>query len=447
MKIYRWLAVVAMALTISACSSKKEKNVKIDPPVAAKASIYEVYVRNFTPEGTFKAMIPRLAELKQLGVNTLWLMPIHPVGIENRKGTFGSPYAIKDYMEVNPEFGTKADFKELVDSCHANGLHIIIDFVANHTAWDHPWTKQHPDWYTKDSLGNFQPPVADWTDVADLNYENDSLKEAMTQVLEYWVKEFDIDGYRCDVAEMVPIEWWKTSIDRVKKIKPVLMLAEGADPELYAAGFDLTYSWDLYHNLKQVFKGDSATLIPRILAEETGRLPKDALRMRFITNHDETSWDDVPVILFKSKEGSKAAFFFSAAMPGIPLLYNGQEVAHPTKMNLFEKSDILWTANTDVRDFYKKTLDLKNNEPDLRTVEVKFDSSSTKDVLLFHRGQAGAGLYGIVNFRDTVSTFKIPVAMQGKRFMNLYTGKSVLLEAELMLLNFEFYLLKEEKAL
>ncbi len=445
MKRLSLLAAIVLLAGVISCSDKN-KTVKIDPPVAAKAVIYEVYVRNFTAEGTFKAMIPRLAELKSMGVNTLWFMPIHPVGIENRKGTFGSPYAIKDYYDVNPEFGTKEDFKALVDSAHAHGLHIIIDFVANHTAWDHPWTVQHPDWFTKDSLGNLQPPVADWTDVADLNYENDSLKEEMIKVLEYWVRDFDIDGYRCDVAEMVPVDWWNSAISRVRKQKPVLMLAEGADAALYAAGFDLTYSWDLYHNLKKVFKGDSATLIPTILAEESARLPQGAQRMRFITNHDETSWDDVPVNLFNNRDGSMAAFFFSAMMPGIPLLYNGQEVAHPTKMNLFEKSDILWASNPDVKSFYTKVLALKNNEPALLEGVLRFDSLQSKDALIFSRGEGIAALHGIVNFRDTLTTLQIPVALQGKRFTDLYTGKSILLEKELLLLDYGFYLLKEEPA-
>lgn len=435
-----------MATIAVACGSKDDKKnetgAELPPPPKDQLAIYEVFVRNFSPEGTFRGVIPGLDSLKAMGVNTLWLMPIHPVGVKNRKGEYGSPYSIRDFYDVNPDFGTKEDFKALVDAAHAKGMYLIIDLVANHSSFDNAWIDQHPDWYTRNDSGQIVPPVADWSDVADLNYDNPAVPEEMTKVMEYWVKEFNIDGYRCDVAEMVPVTFWKSAIKRIQAIKPVIMLAEGAKPELYEAGFDYTYGWEVYHQLKKIFNGEPASSFAKVAQSETAKVPAGGRLMRFVTNHDETSWDDVPVNLFKSREGSLAAFAASMFLPSIPLIYNGQEVGHDQKMNLFVKSDINWTANGYMRDAYKQMLSIYHNEAVLRGNEITYLDTTANDVIMYQRGSGEQALYILVNVRGGLSKVALPAELQGKTMHNLLTGKTVMLQQDLNIIDYGVYVLK-----
>ncbi|MDP2188832.1 MAG: alpha-amylase family glycosyl hydrolase [Sphingobacteriaceae bacterium] len=437
------LAIIALC----SCNGPSKENsspdkVSIPAPEIEKVVLYEIYVRNFTPEGTFQAIIPQLDKLKELGVNTLWLMPIHPVGVENRKGTFGSPYAVQDFYDVNPEFGTKADFKALVNACHEKGLHILIDLVANHTAWDNKWITEHPDWYTKNEAGEIIPPVDDWSDVADLNYENAAVPAEMAKVMEYWVKEFDIDGYRCDVAYMVPNNFWKNSIANIRKIKPIIMLAEAAGTEFHEIGFDFTYGWEVYHHMKKLFAGASAVSLPALATTETAKVPAGNKILRFTTNHDETSWDDVPVNLFKTREGSLAAFVASTYLPSIPLLYNGQEVGHPQKMNLFEKSNIDWLSNGFMRDAYKQLLTVRNQEAAVLGDEITFFETANPDIIAYQRGSGDAAIFVIVNIRKDLVNFQLPEVLQGKTMLDLLSGRGMNLYQNLNVLGFNYYILK-----
>ena len=282
-------------------------------------------------------------------------MPIHPYGVERKKGTLGSPYAVQDYFDVNPDFGTKDDFQDLVDAVHAEGMHIIIDLVANHTAWDNAWLAEHPAWYTQDSTGTItHPEGTDWTDVADLNYDNPDVRKAMKQVMKYWVEAFGIDGYRCDVAEQVPLDFWKDAIAEVRRIRPVMMLAEGEDPALHRAGFDLTYAWQLYGALKDVWNGAPASDFVDVLEEQEQAFPQDALRLRFTTNHDETAWDAPPPVLFGGLDGARAASVLMTTIRGVPLLYNGQEVGVDEPLPLFEKQPISWDQNPELRGLLRR---------------------------------------------------------------------------------------------
>jgi glycosidase len=349
------LATLALFLLVSSgCNSANstQNNIGDDDRFWIRdAVIYELFVRDFSPEGTFQAVIPRLAEIRDLGATVIWLMPIHPIGEELRKGTLGSPYSIQDFFAVNPDFGTKEDFRDLVRAAHREDLRIIIDLVANHTAWDNEWVRANPEWYAQDDDGNVIAPNDDWTDVAQLNYDVPETREAMKQAMRYWVEEFDIDGYRADVAELVPMDFWDDAIAELRSIKPVLMLAEGQDPELHTVGFDLSYSWTFYHGLKDVWQGESARSIGANLQEDT-RLPNDGLRIRFTTNHDETAWDATPIELFDGRAGAKAAAVIAYASPGVPLLYNGQEVGSTIELRLFEKDDIDWNEDRDMLAFF-----------------------------------------------------------------------------------------------
>ena len=259
---------------------------------SANQSIYEVNIRQYSVEGTFKAFEKHLPRLKKMGVGILWFMPIHPIGAKNRKGSLGSYYSVKDYMAVNPEFGTMEDFKHLVREIHGLEMIVIIDWVANHTAWDNSLTINHPDWFTRDQEGNFVSPVPDWTDVIDLNYDHPELRAYMIEALKFWVEEVDIDGFRCDVAEMVPLDFWRKARLELDKIKSVFMLAEGESPDLYNNGFDMTYDWNLFHLMNDVAKGKKTAVdLQSYLDKEHGTFGKADYRMTFTSNHDENTWN------------------------------------------------------------------------------------------------------------------------------------------------------------
>lgn len=394
------------------------------PEWVRDAVIYEVFVRNFTPEGTFRAVIPRLPELKALGVTTLWLMPIHPVGELHRKGTFGSPYSIRDFFAVNPEYGTEDDFRALVQAVHDQGMHVIIDFVANHTAWDNAWLQEHPDWYTRDSTGQVVAPVADWTDVADLNYDNPEVAAEMKRALTYWVREFDIDGYRCDVAEMVPGTFWSDAIAELRAIKPVLMLAEGAAPELHAYGFDLTYAWPFYHQLKEVWNGAPASELVALVDSVDALLPDGAARLRFTTNHDETAWDAPPVVLFDGQEGARAAAVVAFTLPGVPLVYNGQEVGSDARLPLFEKMEIDWSQHPETRAFYDRLLDVRATSTAVREGDLEWLVPEAADVIVFEREHEGERVVVAVNVRAQDAAVTLPASAAGG-LTDVWTGEPI----------------------
>lgn len=231
--------------------------VKLTHPEWSKnATIYELNTRQFSEEGTFKAAQRQLPRIKELGIDIIWLMPINPIGKKNRKGTLGSPYSVKDYFEVNPEFGTLQDLKNFVNEAHKLGMYVILDWVANHTAWDNVLVEKHPEWYAKDYKGDFRPtPWWDWSDIIDLDYSKPGLREYMTEALKYWVKEADIDGYRCDVAGFVPLDFWNNARKELDAIKPVFMLGEWESRDLHASAFDMTYAWDWNEKLHNICMG------------------------------------------------------------------------------------------------------------------------------------------------------------------------------------------------
>jgi glycosidase len=406
--------VLALAL-LAACDRPDPVPSADAAPSAERAAradtvIYEVYLRSFTPEGTFRAVIPRLEELQRLGVTTLWLMPIHPVGEVERKGTLGSPYSIRDYTAVNPEFGSMEDFRALVEAVHERGMTVILDLVANHTAWDNPWAESNPEWYVKGPDGAItHPPGTDWTDVAQLDFSNPELRAAMRAAMRFWVEEVGIDGYRADVAEMVPMDFWREAIAELRSVKPVIMLAEGADPELHAAGFDITYAWNTYHVLKEVWGGAPVDTLHAILAAEREAYPPGAGRLRFTTNHDETAWDDTPLALFGGTEGAQAAAVIAFSLPGIPLIYNGQEVGDTQRLPLFEQVPIEWDRDPTMRRFYERLLAERADRPALhRGGYEPVPHAASADVLAFRRAAEGDTALVLVNVRDRGAAVDLP---------------------------------------
>ncbi len=362
------------------------------------ASMYEVNIRQFTPEGAFNAFIPHLNRIREMGIDILWLMPIHPIGEINRKGSLGSYYSVKDYKDINPEFGNHDDFRLLVDTAHSLGMKVIIDWVANHTAFDNAWTAEHPDWYTLDSSGNIQPPIGtDWWDVVDLNFDNDAMRLEMIDAMQYWVSEFDIDGYRCDVASWVPKDFWQQAIDSLRKVKPVFMLAESNDASLHNVGFDLVYAWEYRDVTNDISSGHSSLSRLDALMKK-----QDGYRLYFSSNHDENSWHGTVFERYGDRHKLYGVLAFT--IDGMPLLYSGQESALNKRLEFFEKDSIIW-GDFVYEDFYTKLLTLHKDHPALWNGKFggKFQKIVTDDphIYSFSRIKGEDVVSVFLNFSNT----------------------------------------------
>ncbi len=377
------------------------------PDWVQNASIYEVNIRQHTAEGTFAAFQEHLPRIKKLGIKILWIMPIQPIGLEKRKGGLGSYYSIQDYKAVNPEFGTMDDFKTLVNTAHEMGFKVILDWVANHSAWDNVWMDEFPEWYTTDDSGNVVSPVADWSDVADLNYDSKEMRAAMTDALEFWIKETDIDGYRCDVGMMVPMDFWNNTRETLDKIKPVFMLAEAEGKEFHKSAFDMTYGWEFHHLMNQVAQGkDEVSVFDEYQAKMDSSYSKDDLRMFFTTNHDENSWNGT----IAERMGDNHLNFFALACTfpnGMPLIYSGQEARLNKRLAFFEKDTIDW-SDTTLYPFYREMIELKSSHPALVNGKNQgsFNKVSTikQEGVYAYRRKAQGGeeeLLVILNFGDS----------------------------------------------
>ena len=406
-----------------------------EPDWVKEAVVYEVFVPDFSEEGTFRGVIDRLDELEAMGVNTLWLMPIHPVGEKRAKtdiGALGSPYAVRDYKGVNPAYGGEEQFRALVDSVHARDMKIIIDWVANHTAWDHPWIEEHPEYYTEGPIdGRFTVPLmdgdtTDWTDVVDLNYDNEEMRAEMIDAMQYWVREYNIDGYRCDVAHEVPLDFWETAIDSVEAVKPVLMLAEAGETEMHEVGFDQSYAWAYYGTLKRVWEeGDSVSHLATQVDTTLDDLVPQARRLRFTTNHDESMWDATPPELFGGIEGSKAAFVLSATLPGTPLVYNGQELGIQDTVSFFAAQPYNWEQEETLIPWYTRVLNTYRNSPALHGGDFEILTPDAKDALAFTRSADGQELLIAVNTRSTATTVPLPAAYRNGGMVDVLTDETV----------------------
>mgnify|MGYP000476944708 FL=1 len=405
-----------------------------EPSWVEGTTVYEVFIPDASEEGTFRGLIGRLDEIQDMGVNTLWLMPIHPIGEERRKddiGPLGSPYSIQDYYDVNPNYGTKEDFQALVDSVHARDMHIIIDLVANHTAWDHPWLEDHPDMYTDGPINGFTVPVlngdtTDWTDVVELDFDNPRTRQEMIDIMQYWVREFNIDGYRCDVAHAVPLDFWENAIDSVETHKEVFMLAEAAEPEMHEVGFDQTYAWPFYGALKRVWEQDAPVHTLATQVDTTlSNLPGAGERLRFTTNHDETMWDAPPPALFGGLEGSQAAFVLATSMPGAPLVYNGQELGVTDSVSFFDRTPYDWAQDPPIRTFYRDYLTFYRNSPALQRGDLTVRTPKAEDVLIYERATDEQTVVIAVNVRDVLTQVRVPDAYDQETLTDVRTGESV----------------------
>jgi glycosidase len=390
----------------------------------ATSALYEVFVEDFSREGTFQGLIRGLDSIRALGTNVVWVMPIHPRGVANRKGTLGSPYAARDYRAIDPAYGSAADFRALVDSVHSRGMKIILDWVPNHTAWDAAWVTEHPDFYVRDSSGNVTEPLnqdgqpTGWTDVAELDYGNPALRRAMIEVMQYWLREYNLDGFRVDVAGFVPYDFWREAVPALRAAVPrrILLLAEWGDLEMHRVGYDLSYGWDGYSRIKAVWRGDSAVAFTRLALADDDSMPAGGMRLRFTTNHDETSWDKPPVTLFGGSAGARAAFVAMALLPGRPLIYNGQEVESPQVLNLFEHTPVAWSqpGAAQSRAFYSRIIGLARDTAIALSALRDVPTDAPRDVIAYARGRTivlvnarpralKAALAGVDGSRDLLS--------------------------------------------
>jgi len=390
--------------------------VYVHPEWSKNINIYEVNIRQYTKEGTFAAFKEHIPRLKAMGIDVLWFMPIHPVSKKNKKGELGSYYSVGDYQKVNPDFGTIEEFKELVSYIHEQGMNVLIDWVTNHSGWDNWLVDEHPDWYTKDSVGNVTIPAGtDWTDVADFNYDNSDLREYMTQSLEYWVREADIDGYRCDMAGMVPLDFWINVRKRLDSIKPVLMLAEWESPEYHVA-FDISYAWEIHHKMNAVAQGKENVLVfDEYFAKIDSTYSRDDYILNFTSNHDENSWQGS--VFERMGDATEAMAVFSATIPGVPLLYSGQEAGLDKRLSFFGKDEIDW-SNLKYEDFYTKLFFLKRENKALWNGSYggSFERLVFKDspeVYAYAREKDDNNVVVILNFSKEAHSISFPQELHG----------------------------------
>lgn len=399
------------------------------PEWSKNAVLYQVNLRQFTPEGTLAAAEKQLPRIKALGADIVWLMPIHPIGKKHRKGTLGSPYAVQDYLGVNPEFGTFADLKRFVDRAHELGLYVILDWVANHSAWDNVLVAQHPEWYERDWKGDFHPSSWwDWSDIIEFDFNQPGLRRYMTDALKYWVREAGIDGYRCDVAGFVPLDFWNQARRELDAIKPVFMLAEWEARDLHEDAFDATYAWGFWDAVHQATVGGKGVGPVRgYLSQQDNAWPREAMRMNFVSNHDKNSWEGTEFEAFG--DGVRAAMVFSVVASGIPLIYNGQEAGNTKRLEFFERDPIVWKLHPH-EELYRRLFALKKANTALwnggwgaRMVDVPNDAP--EQVLSFVRRNDDHAVFAVFNFSAKPQTVSFRSALFEGRYTDFDSGKTV----------------------
>ena len=356
-----------------------------------------------------------LANIKSLGADIVWLMPIHPIGEQNRKGELGSPYAVKDYLGINPEFGSEQDFRALVDEAHRLSLKVIIDWVPNHSAWDNPLASEHPEWYAKDYKGDFRPsPWWDWSDIIEFDFEQIGLRKYMINALCYWVEKFDIDGFRCDVAGYVPNDFWQQAVSTLNAIRPVFMLAEWENRDLHEHAFNMTYAWSWNETLHELAHGRcSLDRLRKYYSWNERSWPQSAYRMTFVSNHDKNAWDGTQHEQFG--EALDACIALSVIGEGMPLIHNGQEAGENKRLAFFERDPIEWQDH-ETGDLYRELIALKKSKSVLGNGEfgarmTQVPNSKMDKVFSFVRHNEHEKVFVIINFsQEAVNvTFEEPL--------------------------------------
>lgn len=440
-----WIALALWWFTTSATAAAPGRTpytptpyVQITHPQWTRdATLYQLNTRQFTPEGTLRAAQAQLPRLKTLGVRIVWLMPIHPIGEKNRKGTLGSPYSVRDYRAVNPELGTLDDLKAFVAAAHAQGMRVILDWVGNHTAWDNALVTRHPEWYIRDWKGDFQPtPWWDWSDIIDLDYAQPGLRRYMTEAMAYWVREADIDGYRCDVAGFVPIDFWNHVRAELEAIKPgnIFLLAEWEERDLHARAFDMTYAWSWHAAVRDIVQGKvGMDKLFVYYSWNESAWPKEALRMTYTSNHDANAWEGTDRELFG--DALQAVTVLSFVGEGMPLIYNGQEAGNRKRLPFFERDPIAWKSDP-MGDLYAKLIALKQATPALWNAQwgatmVLVPNTSPKAVLSFVRRDGTSRVFAAINLSDRPQQVSFQQSLHHGRYRDaLRDGETAALAAD-----------------
>ena len=427
MKKLIFLAIIGLG--IASCTTQKSTTMNQLPSEwKHTTNIYEVNIRQYTKEGTFRAFEKEMPRLKEMGVKTLWFMPITPIAQKNKKGPLGSQYAAQDYTSINPEFGTMEDFKHMVDEAHKMGFKVIIDWVANHTGWDHVWTKTNPEFYLKDPKTNDFQIASGMDDIIELDYSNPQMRLAMIEAMKFWVREANIDGFRCDLAAWVEVDFWQQARPEVEKVKPLFWLGEfdELDNPDYGKVFDASYIWNWMHKTKDYNEGKASFDDLKNLLGRYTAIGDTSMRAWFTSNHDENTWNGTEY----EKYGvlAKPLAVFSITWNGVPLLYNGQELPLKTKrLEFFTKDPIPWTGTYELHDFYKTLLNLKSDNPALRggdpVAKTQILKTSADDkVLAYVRKNGKDEVLVVLNFSKDNVSFTIDDKNVSGAFKNVFSG-------------------------
>lgn len=419
------LAIISLG--ILSCTTQKTTKMSNSPSEwKHDTNIYEVNVRQYTKEGTFRAFEKEMPRLKEMGVKTLWFMPITPISQKVKKGSMGSQYAAHDYVSINPEFGNLEDFKHMVDEAHKMGFKVIIDWVANHTGWDHVWTVSHPDYYLHDADGKFHI-ASGMDDIIELDYKNPALRQAMIDAMKFWVKETNIDGFRCDLASWVEVDFWEQARPEVEKIKPLFFIGEfdELDNPEYGKVFDASYSWTWMHKTEDYYKKNLPLSDLKDLLQKYSAIGDQSMRAWFTSNHDENTWNGTEY----EKYGviAKPLAVFSATWDGIPLLYSGQELPNMKRLEFFEKDVIEWNGNNQMAPFYKTLLNLKSSNPALRGGDPAastyvLQTSADDKILAYVRKNGKEEVLIVLNMSKEAVSFTINDSNVSGTFKNVFSG-------------------------
>ncbi|MBF8456941.1 alpha-glucosidase C-terminal domain-containing protein [Kaistella sp. G5-32] len=419
------LAIISLG--ILSCTTQKTTKMSNSPSEwKHDTNIYEVNVRQYTKEGTFRAFEKEMPRLQEMGVKTLWFMPITPISQKVKKGSMGSQYAAHDYVSINPEFGNMEDFKHMVDEAHKMGFKVIIDWVANHTGWDHVWTVSHPDYYLHDADGKFHI-ASGMDDIIELDYKNPAMRQAMIDAMKFWVKETNIDGFRCDLASWVEVDFWEQARPEVEKIKPLFFIGEfdELDNPEYGKVFDASYSWTWMHKTEDYYKKNLPLSDLKDLIQKYSAIGDQSMRAWFTSNHDENTWNGTEYE--KYGDIAKPLAVFSATWDGIPLLYSGQELPNMKRLEFFEKDVIEWNGNNQMAPFYKTLLNLKSSNPALRGGDPAastnlLKTSADDKVLAYVRRNGKDEVLVVLNMSKEAVSFTINDANVSGIFKNVFSG-------------------------
>lgn len=452
------LFLICSATGMTSCASDDDTTVRessyeqygetfANMPNREDAIIYQVNLRAFSEEGTINGVRDRLSHIKSLGANVVYLMPIYPVGQLNSVGELGSPYSVKDYKSVSSEYGTLEDLRALVEEAHAMDMAVILDWVANHSSWDNAWINNHPEWYLKDESGNItEPPGTGWNDVAQLDFDNSELREAMIDAMSYWVYNANIDGFRCDYADGVQQSFWAEAITSIRSIKTqnMLMLAEGTRKNHFDVGFDFTFGFGYFDVLKRVFsEGNPATSIQDVNASEYDNIYNNDYRIvRYTSNHDVNITDGTPIELFGGKPGSMATFVVAAYMKSMPMIYNGQEIGYTQRIPFFNHTPIDWnTADADMFAQYQQIINFRKNSEAIK--KGVYNGYSSNAVAAFTMKTDNETVLVLSNLTNSNVNYIVPASLSGDSWTNAFTEQSMTLNTEVTLSPYQYIVLKK----